>query len=324
MPALSAGDTAWALCHPGSWHAATTILAAPVILNPRKHPECFRSFLCTSPASTATGASLHIRGTGLSTALCATQEGCPRHPSTSSPEAGSYRASTYLRQHSTGDIHHFPSVFLQDSTALGRRQVPMAVLLGEPSFPSPPQAGLWLTSATACCCHKPAPGSVSPLLHLFSPISSARTHRNHVCLTIYKTSPSCCFTMGSVQLGPGPHTGISLELVPAFKCQEAVSAGSRCRGSCSLEAMQEQFRLTLTSTPGPWLVVRVDSGRWKVAGHRTAQLQFHRQREGSSRATSKARGHRCAAGARQFFPQWPALPVHLCCPNHDKGRGRLS
>lgn len=67
--------------------------------------------------------------------------------------------------------------------------------------------------------------------------------------------------------------------------------------------MQEQFRLTLTSTPGPWLVVRVDSGPWKVAGDQTAQLQFHRQREGSSRATSKERGSQlCCWGQTVFSP----------------------
>lgn len=100
----------------------------------------------------------------------------------------------------------------------------MAVLLGEPSFPSPPQAGLWLTSSlllpqatSGLQLQGKAPGSLFPLSCLFSPSSSARTHRNHICLTIYKTSPSCCFTMGagSVQLGPGPHMGLSLGLVPA-------------------------------------------------------------------------------------------------------------
>lgn len=116
-------------------------------LHPRKGPECFLSFLCNSPTTVATGAPLHIGHLtlvrkGLSTALCAAQEGCPRHPSTSSPEAGSSRAPTYLRQCSPGDRHHFPSVLLQDSTALGRRQVPHSSAAGGAQllFPTPGRA----------------------------------------------------------------------------------------------------------------------------------------------------------------------------------------
>lgn len=167
----------------------------------------------------------------------------------------------------------------------------MAVLLEGPSFSSPPQAGLWLTSATACCCHKPPVACSFSEKHLvqslpsqaFSPPVHLLGHTQITSASPFIKLPPVADLqreLGSVQLGPGPHTGLSLELGPALQCQEAVSAGrSRCRGSCSLEAMQEQFRLTLTSTPGPWLVVRVDSGPWKVDEHRTAQLQFHRQRE---------------------------------------------
>lgn len=198
-----------------SWHAATTI---SVTLHPRKHTECFPSFLCTSPTTVASGAPLHIGcltlvGRGLSTALCATQEGCPSHPSTSSPEAGSYRAPTYLSQHSPGDIHHFPSVLLQDSTTSGSRQIPQGSAAEGPSIPFPSQVGL-LAHISHCLLlpqatsglqlQEKAPGSVCPLSHLFSPSSSARTHRNHVCLTIYKTPPSCCFTMGAGQCPAGP------------------------------------------------------------------------------------------------------------------------
>lgn len=172
-------------------------------------------------------------GKGLSTALCATQEGCSRHPSTSSPEAAScYRVPTYLMQHSPEEIHHFSSVLLQDSTARGRKQVPMprapngsAAGGTQPPFPTPGRSVahishcLLLPQATSGLhLQGKALGSISPLSCLFSPSSSARTHRNHVCLTIYKTSLSCCFTMGAgnVQLGPGPYTGLSLELVPAI------------------------------------------------------------------------------------------------------------
>lgn len=231
-------------------------------------------------------------------------------------------------------MHHFllPSCRAAQLWAEGR--YPVAGLLGGPSSPSPPQAGLWLTSATACCCHKPlvAHGfrEKHPVQSLpsraFSPPVHLPGHTETVSASPFiKLAPVAVlqWELGSVQLGPGPHTGLSLELGPATQCQEAVGAGrSRRRGSCSLEATQEQFRLTLTSTPGPWLVVRVDSGPWKAAAHRTAQPQFHRQREGSSRATSEERGHSCAAGARQFLPQWPALPVRSCCPKRDKGRGR--
>lgn len=201
-----------------SWHAATTISAAPVTLHPRKHPECFPSFLCTSPTTVATGAPplishLTLVGRGSSTALCAPQEGCPRHPSRSSPEARSYRAVTYLRQHSPGDIHHFPSVLLQDSTTPDRRQVPQgsAARGAQLPFPTPGRTVahisqcLLLPQATGSLqLQGKAPGSVSPLSHLFSPSSSARTHRNHVCLIIYKTPPSCCFTVGAGQCPAGP------------------------------------------------------------------------------------------------------------------------
>lgn len=212
----------------------------------------------------------------------------------------------------------------------------MAVLLGGPSFPSPPQAWLWLTSATACCCHKPPEASSFREKHLvqslpsrvFSPPVHLLAHTETTSASPFINLPPVAVSqrkVGSVQLGPGPHTGLSLELGPAIECQGAVSAGrSRCRGSCSLEAMQEPFRLTLTSTPGPWLVVRVDSGPWKVAGHRTARLQFHGQREGSSRATSEERGHSCAAGARQFLPQWPACPSTRAAQSVTRAEGGLA
>lgn len=212
-----------------SWHAATTI---SVTLHPRKHTECFPSFLCTSPTTVASGAPLHIGcltlvGRGLSTALCATQEGCPSHPSTSSPEAGSYRAPTYLSQHSPGDIHHFPSVLLQDSTTSGSRQIPQGSAAEGPSIPSPPQVGLWLTSATACCCHKPLVACSFRRRHLvqsvpsrtFSPPVHLLGHTETTSASPFIKLPPVAvlqWELGSVQLGPDPHTGLSLEVGPAI------------------------------------------------------------------------------------------------------------
>lgn len=183
-------------------------------LHPRKGPECFLSFLCSSPTTLATGAPLHIGRLrlvrkALSTALCATQEGCPRHPSTSSPEAGSSRAPTYLRQCSSEDRHHFPSVLLQGSSGQ-EAGTPWQCCWGGPASLPHPRQGYGshqpLPQATSGLkqLQGKAPGSVSPLSSLFSPSSSARTHRNHVCLTIYKISPSCCFTMGAGQCPAGP------------------------------------------------------------------------------------------------------------------------
>lgn len=203
-----------------------------VTLHPRKHPERFPSFLCTSPTTVATGAPRHIRhlmlvGRGLSTALCATQEGCTRHPSTSSPEGGSYRAPTYLSQHSPGDTHRFPSVLLLNSTTPGRKQVPQGSAAGVPSIPSPPQAGLWLVSATACFCHKPLVAcsfrgrhQVQSLpSHAFSPPVHLLGHTETMSASPFIKLPPVAvlqWELGSVQLGPDRHTGLSLELGPAI------------------------------------------------------------------------------------------------------------
>lgn len=195
---------------------------------------CFLSFLCTSRTTVATGAPLHIRrftlvGKGLSTALCATQEGCPKHPSTSSPEAGSYRASTYLRQHSSGDIHHFPSVFLQDSTSLGRRQVPhgSAAVGSSASLPHPRQGcGSHQPLPPAATSHQrpaasgkstwfsspPAPCAFSPPVHLLGHTETTSASPFIKLLPVAVLQ----WELGSVQLGPGPHTGLSLELGPAI------------------------------------------------------------------------------------------------------------
>lgn len=186
-------------------------LAVPVLLHPREHPECF-------PASSALGplqlplellfTSPRVGGKGFEhSPLC--QEGCPRHPS--SPEAGSCRGSTYLRQHSPGDTH---TIFLLSSCRTAQLwtggRYPMAVLLrGPASLPRPRQGcGSRQPPPAAAISGQQlqgkAPGSVTPFSCLFSPSSSARTHRNHVCLTIYKTFPSCCCTVGAGQCPAGP------------------------------------------------------------------------------------------------------------------------
>lgn len=102
----------------------------------------------------------------------------------------------------------------------------MAVLLGGPSFPSPPQAGLWLTSATACC-HKPPVACSFREKHLvqslpsqaFSPPVHLLGHTETTSASPFiklLPAPVLQWELGSVQLGPGPHTGLSLELGPAL------------------------------------------------------------------------------------------------------------
>lgn len=114
----------------------------------------------------------------------------------------------------------------------------MAVLLGGPSFPSPSQAGLWLTSATACCCHKPPVASSFREKHLVQSLPPCTSpppvhlpgHRNHVCLTIYKTSPSWYFTAGAGQCPAGPR--------PPHWAQPGAGACHLVPGSC--QCWQEQ------------------------------------------------------------------------------------
>lgn len=198
----------------------------------------------------------------------------------------------------------------------------MAVLLGGPaSLPHPRQGcGSHQPLPAAAISHSGqqlqggAPGSVTPLSCLFPPSSSARTHRNHVCLTIYKTPPVGVvqWELGSVQLGPGPHTGLSLE--PWSARELSVLAGAAVefllsRGNAGTVQVDPDIN--------PRLVARADSGPWKVAGQHSCSSTDKGREAGESPV-------RRGVSAVLLGPQGPALPVHSCCPKHGKGTGRPS
>lgn len=97
----------------------------------------------------------------------------------------------------------------------------MAVLLEGPSFPSPPQAGLWLTSATAVACSSFREKHLVQSLpsQAFSPPVHLLGHTETTSASPFIKLPPVAvlqWELGSVQLGPGPHIGLSLELGPAL------------------------------------------------------------------------------------------------------------
>lgn len=118
----------------------------------------------------------------------------------------------------------------------------MAVLLEGAQLPLP-TPGRAVAHISHCHSHQwPAAAGKSTWFSLFpsqafSPPVHLLGHTETMSASPFIKLPPVAvlqWELGSVQLGPGPHTVLSWELGPALQCQEAVSAGrSRCRDSCS-------------------------------------------------------------------------------------------